>query len=53
MFCGKQVFVAAEEFPNQSLDTIAENGITCFFGYGNPQSSDLFRVAAGYNGKES
>jgi len=50
---GKQVFVAAEEFPNQSFCSIAENGVTRFFRDGNAQASTFIRVAAGYNGKES
>ncbi len=53
MFRGKQVFIAAEEFSNQSFRTISKNGVTRFFCDGDSQAFDSIRVAAGYNGKES
>lgn len=49
----KQVFVAAEEFPNQSFYPITKNGIARFFRYGDSQAFDSIRVAAGYESKES
>lgn len=50
---GKQVFIAAEEFPNQSFRTISKNGVARFFCDGDSQAFDSIRVAAGYDGKES
>jgi hypothetical protein len=49
---GKQVFIAAEEFPNQPLCAIAKDGISRLFCDGDSQASDPIRVAAGYDGKE-
>jgi hypothetical protein len=50
---GKQVFVAAEEFPNQSFHAIAKNGVARFFRNSDSQAFDSIRVAACYNSKES
>ena len=50
---GKQVFIAAEEFPNQSFCPIAKNSVACFFRDGYSEAFDSIRVAAGYHCKES
>jgi hypothetical protein len=53
MFRWKQVFVAAEEFPNQPFRPVAENGVARFFRDGDSQAFGAIRVAACYHGKES
>jgi len=53
MFRGKQVFVAAEEFPDQSFCSIAKNSVARFFRDGYSQAFDSVRVAACYHRKES
>jgi len=53
MLRGKQVFVAAEEFPNQSFHPITKNGISRFLRDGHSQAFDSIRVAACYHGKGS
>jgi len=50
---GKQVFIAAEEFPNQSFCSIAKNGVARFLCDSDSQTFEPIRVAAGYDGKES
>ena len=52
MPCGKQVFVAAEEFPNQSFYPITKNSVACFFCDGDSDAPGSIRVAAYYHGKE-
>jgi hypothetical protein len=52
MPCGKHVFVAAEEFPNQSFYPIAKNSITRFFCDGDSDAPGSIRVAAYDHGKE-
>jgi hypothetical protein len=49
---GKQIFIAAEEFPKKSFYSISENSVACLFGYGDAQAFDSHRVAACYHGKE-
>lgn len=49
---GKQILVAAEEFPNESFHPIPENCIACFFGDCNPQAFDPVRVAACNHGEK-
>lgn len=53
MFRGKQVFVAAEEFPNESFKSISKNSIARFFRNGYSQAFDCIRVAACYHCKEA
>ena len=53
MFRWKQVFVAAEEFPNQPFRSIAKNGVARFLRNGDAQTFSAIRVAACYRGKES
>ena len=50
---GKQIFVAAEEFPNQPFHSIAKNGVARFLRDGDSQAFDAVGVAACYGGKES
>ena len=52
MPCGKQVFVAAEEFPNQSFYPITKNSVACFFCDGDSDAPGSIRVAAYDHGKE-
>jgi hypothetical protein len=52
MPCGKQVFVTAEEFPNQSFYPIAKNSVARFFCDGDSDAPGSIRVAAYYHGKE-
>ena len=52
MACGKQVFVAAEEFPNQSFYPVAKNSVARFFCDGDSDSPGSIRVAAYDHGKE-
>jgi len=49
---GKQVFIAAEEFTNQSFCAIAKNSVARFFRDGDAQAFDSIRVAAFYHGEE-
>lgn len=51
VFFGKQLFVEAKIFSDQTFDSVSFYRISRFFGYCNPQSFNPLRVHASYRRK--
>jgi len=45
----KQFLIMPEEFPDETLDPVATNGITDLFRYGNAESRMFQFIASAYN----